>query len=437
MNNDVEMQDRRFTLKGWHLTVLILLVLVGLIGLYVATHRGETERRIAALRAAGYPTTFAELAEYTKLPDGAENAAGVYESAFGAFVPPVDDANVPVLGKAKWPARGTPLPEPTAKAVEECLAANRQCLTLLHKAAGIAHCQYDHDDGQMLTPAQDIRHGEQLLHVSAIYDASQGNPEAAVTAIEDGLRLSDSLQREPGLIGYLVRTGCLGLILNGLERSLSLTAFTDGQLKELGDVLTRTGNTLDFPRVLVTERCAMIEIWRNPSRLGPTGPGLPVRMLPGMRPTWLADILDYMEACIDASQLPPVERLKRFRRINNEMQQLSFLHLLAKQTTPALTRVAELDLRARAHLELARTALALERYRLARGRVPERLEELVPQYLKEVPSDPFDGNPIRYRHADPGYCLYSISDDGQDNGGKEKADVPSGAPYDWCFIVTR
>jgi hypothetical protein len=54
-----------------------------------------------------------------------------------------------------------------------------------------------------------------------------------------------------------------------------------------------------------------------------------------------------------------------------------------------------------------------------------------------VPSDPFDGNPIRYRRADPGYCLYSISDDGQDNGGREKTDVASGAPYDWCFIVTR
>jgi hypothetical protein len=156
-----------------------------------------------------------------------------------------------------------------------------------------------------------------------------------------------------------------------------------------------------------------------------------------MRQTWLSDILDSMEAQIEASQLPPVERLRRFRRIRDEIQQLSFLHLMTKQTAPALTRVAELDLRARAHLELAKTALAIERYRLARGKLPERLEELVPQYLQAVPSDPFDGNPIRYRPTDPGYCLYSVSDDGQDNSGKEKTDVPSGAPYDWCFIVTR
>jgi hypothetical protein len=144
-----------------------------------------------------------------------------------------------------------------------------------------------------------------------------------------------------------------------------------------------------------------------------------------------------MEALIEASQLPPVERLKRFRQTSSEIQQLSFLHLMTKQTTPVITRAAELDLRTRAGLELARTALAVERYRLAGGKLPERPEELVPQYLREVPSDPFDGNPIRYRRADPGYCLYSVSEDGQDNGGKEKTDVPSGAPYDWCFIVTR
>jgi hypothetical protein len=119
------------------------------------------------------------------------------------------------------------------------------------------------------------------------------------------------------------------------------------------------------------------------------------------------------------------------------MQQPSLLHALTRVFTPAMTRIVELDLRLRAHLDLAKAALAIERHRLAGGKVPERLEELVPRYLPAVPSDPFDGNPLRYRRTEPGYCLYSISEDGQDNGGKEKTDVPSGAPYDWCFIVAR
>jgi hypothetical protein len=437
MSERDEEGGRRPRIKAWHVVLALIVVLAGLTALHLLKSKRNVERRLEALRVAGYPTTFAELAEYTELPEGVENAAGMYESAFASLVLPVDEANVPTLGTAKPPARGVPLSEAMARAVEQCLAANRQCLALLHEAAGIEHCRYGYDYRQMLAPAQDRRHAGQLLHVSAVYYANQGDTVAAVTAIEDGLRLSDSLRQEPALISYLVRIACLALTLNSLERSLSLATFTDAQLQELGDALTRSGQTLDFTRVLVTERCHMIEIWRNPSRVGPTGGSLPVRMLPGMRQTWLIDTLDYMEAYIEATQLPPAERLKRFRRINNEVQQLSFLHALTKMAMPALTRVAELDLRARAHLELAQTALALERYRLAGGKVPQRLEELVPQYLKEVPSDPFDGNPIRYRRTDPGYCLYSVSDDGQDNGGREKTEVPSGAPYDWCFIVTR
>ena len=44
---------------------------------------------------------------------------------------------------------------------------------------------------------------------------------------------------------------------------------------------------------------------------------------------------------------------------------------------------------------MARTALAIQRYRLATGRLPASLEELVPRYIKDVPIDPFDGRPSR------------------------------------------
>ena len=65
-----------------------------------------------------------------------------------------------------------------------------------------------------------------------------------------------------------------------------------------------------------------------------------------------------------------------------------------------MDRVAALDLRFRAHLDLARTALAIERYRLATGAVPSELDELVPEHLQEMPLDPFDGRPIRYRRTE-------------------------------------
>ena len=42
------------------------------------------------------------------------------------------------------------------------------------------------------------------------------------------------------------------------------------------------------------------------------------------------------------------------------------------------------------------TVLACRRYRARHGRYPDRLEELVPEFLDAVPLDPFDGNPLRY-----------------------------------------
>jgi hypothetical protein len=61
--------------------------------------------------------------------------------------------------------------------------------------------------------------------------------------------------------------------------------------------------------------------------------------------------------------------------------------------------------------------IALERFRRARGRWPERLSELVPAYLRELPVDPFDGRPLRYRRLADSVIVYSIGSNGIDDGG--------------------
>jgi hypothetical protein len=64
------------------------------------------------------------------------------------------------------------------------------------------------------------------------------------------------------------------------------------------------------------------------------------------------------------------------------------------------------------------TALALKRYQLGHGQYPANLSELVPEFLQAVPSDPADGQPLRYHpRTDGTFLLYSVGDDGVDNGG--------------------
>ncbi len=102
-----------------------------------------------------------------------------------------------------------------------------------------------------------------------------------------------------------------------------------------------------------------------------------------------------------------------------------------------MPQIAAQDLAFRARLALARTALAVGRHRLATRNLPNDLEDLVPKYLKQVPPDPFDGRPIRYQPGTPGFLLYSIGEDGHDDGGQERNSANKTGPCDLCFIVTR
>lgn len=69
---------------------------------------------------------------------------------------------------------------------------------------------------------------------------------------------------------------------------------------------------------------------------------------------------------------------------------------------------------------LGAAGIALERYRLRHGEYPERLDQLVPEFLEGVPTDWFCGEPLRYRRDGPlGFRLYGVGRDGEDNGGHE------------------
>jgi hypothetical protein len=435
--SDSDARDRRFKLKIRHVILASLIAMLAAAILYIGIVSTGANRRLEALRAAGQPTTLAELTMLNKLPMGVENAAPVYQRAFAAFVPP-QDPNLPCVGKmGKTPERGAVLPEETTQAIADCLVANAPCLALLHEAAGIATCRYDYDYAKGFPDYSGLRSCARLLMLATISDASRGDADGAIARFKDGLGLADSLAKEPFLIAHLVRLACAHVAVTGLERALSATAFTDRQLQDLDEALTATAGRFDLAQVLTTERCLMIECVRDPSLTGMGGGPTRVLTLPGLRSQGLVDILDYMGACVEAAGLPPTQRGARFREIDEEMNNLSMFHVTIKMLAPALIRVTELDSRTCTHLDSARTALAIERYRLATGDVPEQLTDLVPKYLGEVPIDPFDGRPIRYRRTEPGYRLWSIMDDGQDNGGKEKDEVGKGEPYDLCFVVVR
>jgi hypothetical protein len=66
----------------------------------------------------------------------------------------------------------------------------------------------------------------------------------------------------------------------------------------------------------------------------------------------------------------------------------------------------------------SRTGLACRLYKSHTGVYPDKLEALVPGILKEVPVDPFTGNPLVYRRNGEGFIVYSLGSNAKDDGGR-------------------
>src|SRR5205807_9322079 len=97
--------------------------------------------------------------------------------------------------------------------------------------------------------------------------------------------------------------------------------------------------------------------------------------------------------------------------------------------------------RSRCRLHAARLTVALALYRLEQGKAAKSLQELVPKYLSELPTDPYSGQPFRYRvsageHIEglgrvlPGQgIVWSTGPDRTDHGGRQHgAAVPDDDP---------
>jgi len=93
--------------------------------------------------------------------------------------------------------------------------------------------------------------------------------------------------------------------------------------------------------------------------------------------------------------------------------------ILMSMLLPALSRVAVKTAYGQTAVEEARLACALERFRLKNGSYPEKLEQLVPEFVNKTPADIVTGEQLKYHRTDDGhFVLYSVGWNKTDDGGQ-------------------
>lgn len=86
--------------------------------------------------------------------------------------------------------------------------------------------------------------------------------------------------------------------------------------------------------------------------------------------------------------------------------------------TPAVVKISNIYYRERTDSAALIVTIAILRYKAEKNEYPASLEKLVAAgYIKEVPIDPFSGNPLVYKRTADNFILYGVGENFVDNGG--------------------
>ena len=441
---------RRF--KMWHGIVALLLLLFVL---FRVNGSIKVKKQIESLRTKGYPVTLEELDRWYNIPDGAANAADAYLTAFSNYVEWDSEARkaLPIVGRAPLPARTQPLDDPNHQLVGKFLSDNKKTLTLLHEAVSIEHCRYPIDftqeSGQTATWLKELRASTRLLSLDVLIQCDNNNPQKALESIRTSMSLARSIST-PLLIHRLVQIAVRAQTYRSIEKILNRSQLAEEQLKKLSAWIEESDVNVGYRRALVGEQCFGLHTFQSPLHdiVDKTESGkvflliLAPRKIFGLHDRETMEYISIMQDYIDTVELPPHKRLTAFDSIGKTVYNSKRGGMLTRMLMPAFGHIMHIETRHLAHLRATQTALAVERYRLTEGHLPQFLDNLVPAYMEVIPTDPFDGQDLKYRTRETGFVVYSVGEDLTDEDGAErdsKKRDKRGKPLPWdvTFIVER
>jgi hypothetical protein len=293
------------------------------------------------------------------------------------------------------------------------------------------------------------------LQLRAVAELQAGHSEKALDDIELMFRLTEAIRNEPIIISHLVRIAMLQITLQPVWEGLAAHHWNNEQLTTLDAELSKLDFLADYSFSMRGERAFGLRIIDYNSRnrgeiqnLGEPENAEQVevnsideilsplinRAIPN---GWFQQNKLAIAQMHERYLLPQVDVEKRGVSLDAHERASQVLsntkmtpyNSFTKMLLPALSLVSQKTARAQSSTDLARIAIALERYRLAHETFPETLNVLAPQFLGKIPHDIINGQSLHYRRTKDGqFVLYSVGWNGTDDGGTvvlKKGKTPS------------
>jgi type II secretory pathway pseudopilin PulG len=256
---------------------------------------------------------------------------------------------------------------------------------------------------------------EQLVAIAIVGIAA----DATVTLLDEGHLTSDQTQQIERDLATLSRPSCMADSFDGLERMTFLEAFFWAKKDGFGTLISaseaepQTGRFRILNAVSIDWNVALREGNRWYDRISAAA----------RIPNWadrqkaFANINYDIQIAQSAMRQPGswvgglFSRPKRSELI---------AAVVVGMFIPATTAATNAEDRNSTQLQLMQLASAIADYRAKHGHYPDRLEELIPDIIAQLPVDLYHNKPFVFRRDGDGYLLYSTGENGQDDGGSNE-----------------
>jgi len=363
-----------------------------------------------------------------RVPDR-DNAAILYEQAFQALLSPESWRKVSPenLGHSSSPDQWAF--DAKDAGLRPFLRSHAATIALLNKAANKPGCYFEHDYyspsiGMELTEMTGPRAAARLLVLDARTKAADGDGRGAMQDINTLFAISQHIGAEPTAVSLLVSGSIELQAVETLQRVLLGTSVSSDDLAALR-IEDATSYSKLFERVLRFEEAGRLATFCEMSSRREGGGVVGERIMGPLDHVWrvllLADTLtDHSRVSRQLREMAAQPYYKTRAQWKSLPDEVTLAHadvLTRVFVSSHLAVVAECAAEYDAFRQVPRLALAAEQYRIRHGKLPAKLDELVPNFILMVPPDPFDGKPMRLKQTEHGLIAYSIGPDMGDNGG--------------------
>src|SRR5438445_8387038 len=244
------------------------------------------------------------------------------------------------------------------------------------------------------------------------------------------LYLADSVKEEPFLITYLERIGSLNIASQPIWEGLAEHRWSGEQLQELQTRLEQYHWLADLKRPLAAEQAAGVltvdllamkkyrpsDLWGNPGGGKVVGLIIPRGWFYREQINYcrlydnqLAGTFDAVKARVFPRQVDSraheLEGEISGGRLGKGLNAILHHRVIAAMLLPALGKVSLKAAMSQTAADQAALGCALERFRLANGQYPEKVDALVPRLMDKVRHDGISGEPLKYHRANTGQFL--------------------------------